>query len=430
MARTDPRPDLASTAVPVDVEPRRRPESQPVDTRGWSRLTSWIASPAVREPLLVFALTRVLFLLLTYFGVILFNSVLHGPHPSYLHRLLTAWNNPLSHGGWDTQWYLDIARRGYNWKRAAGTSPTAFFPLYPLLIRAVVIATHRSYLVAALVISNLSFLAALVYLWRLAAWEAGRAVAIRTILYVAVFPTALFFFAGYTESLFLLLTVASFYHLRRREWLLAGLFGALASATRVTGVLLLIPLAYEYGRSHNFSWRRVDWGVLGLVLVPFGLFAFMAYLSWTVGDALAFSHNQAAWQKISTPWLWAGFLETVRQIVVVQPPASFFQAHNLIDGTLGGLFLVWTFFAARRLPASYTLYSVAFWLITLSEPAMAGGYPVPLISLSRYILALFPIFLYMGMLGRHRAFHDTYLVLAGGMLALLTVQFIQGGWVI
>jgi hypothetical protein len=369
--------------------------------------------------------------LLTYFGVILFNSVLHGPHPSLLHKLLPAWENPYSHGGWDTQWYIDIAQRGYAWKKAVGTSPAAFFPLYPLLIRLGVIVTHRSYLLVALAISNLAFLAALAVLWRLTDWELNRRVAQRTILYIATFPTALFFFAGYTESLFLLLTVASFYYLRRRSWLLAGLLGALASATRVTGILLIVPFAYEYGCAYNFSWRRMlSPGLAGLALVPAGLLAFMLYLGRTVNDPLAFSHYQAAWQKIFTLRLWAGFLESFRQLLLVQPAASFYQAHNLIEIVLGGLFLLATIPIARQFPLSYTLYLVAFWLMALSSPAMAGGYPVPLISLSRYILSLFPVFMYCGMLGRRAAFHDGYLVLATGMLALLTIQFINGGWVI
>ncbi len=401
----------------------------------WRALRAWIASPPVREPLAVFVLSRGLFLLLTYFGVILFNSQLHGPHPSFLHQLLPAWNNaPLLLGNrrWDTEWYLGIAQQGYGWKRDAGTSPAAFFPLYPLLIRAGVALTHRSYIVVALVVSNLAFLAGLGYLWRLAERETDRTVAGRTALYIAVFPTALFFFAGYTESLFLLLSVASFFHMRRRQWLLAGLFGAFASAMRVTGVLLVLPLVYEYARDRNFSPRAIlsGTGLLGAALVPVGLLTFMVYLQQTVGDALAFTHSQVAWQKIFTPWLWAGLLESFRQIFVVQPWASFYQAHNVINLVLGGLFLALSYFAARQLPRAYGIYLAAFWLVTLASPAIAGGYPVPLISLSRYILTLFPVFLYMGMLGRRQAVHDAYLVLAVGMLALLTVQFVNGGWVI
>lgn len=389
-----------------------------------------LLAPGVREALTVWALSRALLLLLTYFGVILFNSSLHAAHPSFLHQLLPAWHNPLSHGGWDTQWYIDISQRGYAWRKAVGTTPAAFFPLYPLLIHTGVAVTRRSPLLVGLVISNLAFLAALIYLYRLSAWELNRAVAARTILYIAIFPTALFFFAGYTESLFLLLTVACFFHLRRGDWLIAGLFGALASATRVTGVLLVFPFAYEYAYSRNFSLRRLDWRALGALLIPSGLGAFMLYLWRVVGDPLAFTHDQAAWQKIFTLRLWAGTLESFRQILIVQPPASFFQAHNVINVGIGLLFLGWSVYAARRLPASYTLYLAAFWLVTLSSPAMAGGYPVPLISLSRYVLSLFPIFMYLGVLGRRRGFHDSYLVIATGMLALLTIQFLEGGWVV
>lgn len=389
------------------------------------RVRRFTRRPDVRVPVTVFVLSRVLFLGLTYFGVILFGSVLHGPHPSFIHGLLPAWNR------WDTVWYTDIAQRGYNWKKSVGTGPAAFFPLFPLLIHVGMLVTHRSALSVAMAVSNVCFLAALVYLYRLAAWETDRDVAARTILYIAVFPTALFFFAGYTESLFLLLTVASFYHLRRRDWLLAGVFGALAAATRVTGALLAFPLVYDYARSKNFSLREMlSPGLLGVILVPCGLLAFMAYLQTTLGDALAFDHYQAAWQKVFTLRLWAGFLESFRQILIIQPPASFFQAHNIINVTLGGLFLIWTFFAARRLPAAYTIYLVAFWLLTLTSPALAGGYPVPLISLSRYVLSLFPIFIYLGILGRNRSFHDGYVVLATGMLAVLTLQFVNGGWVV
>lgn len=409
--------------------PARSPKSEPASSSPGPRLIDRVSRfaerPDVRIPVAVFILSRALFLVLTYFGVILFGSVLHGPHPSFIHALLPAWNR------WDTVWYTDIAQQGYDWKKSVGTGPAAFFPLFPLLIHVGILVTHRSALSVAMAVSNLCFLGALCYLYRLAAWETDREVAARTILYVAVFPTALFFFAGYTESLFLLLTVASFYHLRRRDWLLAGVFGGLAAATRVTGILLVFPFVYDYARSKNFSAREMlSPGLAGVILVPCGLLAFMAYLQVTVGDALAFDHYQAAWQKIFTLRLWAGFLESFRQILIVQPQASFFQAHNIINVALGGAFLVWTFFAARRIPAAYTIYLVAFWLVTLTNPAMAGGYPVPLISLSRYVLSLFPIFMYLGMLGRDRAFHDGYLVLATGMLAVLTLQFVNGGWVV
>jgi Gpi18-like mannosyltransferase len=391
----------------------------------------FLATRATREPLAVWVLTRFLMLVLTYTGVVLFGSGLHDPqHPSFLHSLLPAWANAKNHG-WDTQWYTDIARRGYDWRKSVGTSPAAFFPLYPLLIRLGVVLTHRSYLGVALAISNACFLGALGFLWRLTQWEFNAEVAGRTVLYLAVFPTALFFFAGYSESLFLLLTVASLYYLRRRDWLLAGFLGALASATRVTGILLLVPFVYEYARYSNFSWRKLELkGLIGLALVPVGLLAFMLYLENTVGDAFAFAHYQAAWQKVFTLRLWAGTLESIRQILLVQPWASFFEVHNVINLGALVLFLGTTIVGSRRLPAAYTLYLAAFWLVTLSSPAIANGYPVPLISMSRYVVTLFPVFMVWGDWGRRGAMHDSYLVLATPLLAVFTVQFLNGGWII
>lgn len=402
--------------------------------RGRASVRSLLLDGANREPLRVFLLTRLLFLLLTYFGVILFQSglihtahpfavAMRMAHPSTTHALLPAWNQ------WDTRWYIDIANRGYTWKNAAGTSPAAFFPLYPMLIHALTAVTHRSGVAAALLISNAAFLSALLYLWRLVRWELNPAVASRTILCIAAFPTALFFFAGYTESLFLFLTVAAFYHMRRRDWLLAGIFAALASATRVTGVLLLVPLVYEYARDRNFSIRNLDWGAIGLLIAPLGLVAFMVYLGQTVGDPLAFSHAQTAWQKTFTLQIWSGFLNSFRQLIVL-PHASYMEAHNVIEVTLGGLALIGSVLAARRLPAAYGLYLLAFWLVTLTSPAIEGGYPVPLISLSRYVLSLFPFFIWLGVRTESRAMEETYLVLSVGMMALLTVQFLNGGWVI
>src|SRR5438128_1121634 len=80
-----------------------------------SAIRSALVSPALRQSGVVWLLTRLLFVLLTYLGVILFRNALHAPtHPSYLHDLLPSWNQ------WDVRWYTNIARRGYAWKKAAG----------------------------------------------------------------------------------------------------------------------------------------------------------------------------------------------------------------------------------------------------------------------------------------------------------------------
>ncbi|HZU13406.1 MAG TPA: mannosyltransferase family protein [Chloroflexota bacterium] len=369
-----------------------------------------------RIPVGIFLLSRALFLLITYVGtdgfrVHAFVLTQHGSQHLWRH--------------WDTGWYITIAEHGYAISGHTG-SPLAFFPLFPLLIRAIMGATGLTAFLSAIVASNAAFLVALLYLWRLVCEEFSAAAATRSVLYVTVFPTALFFFAGYTESLFLALSVAAFYHLRRGSWLPAGCAAALASGTRVTGAILLAPFLYEYLRTHDPPWRPHR-DLLGVLLVPAGLGAFMLYLAITAGDPLAFSHVQVHWHRVVTAQLWTGFAAGARLLVTL-PPASFYQAHDLIDVGLGGGFLVLTIYAARILPAAYTIYAAAFWPLVLSDPALAGAYPAPLVSLSRYILALFPIFMSLGVLGRHPRVHESYLLLATAGLVVLAIVFMTGGW--
>ncbi len=121
----------------------------------------------------------------------------------------------------------------------------AFFPLFPLLMRYVG-ELAGNHLIAGLLVSNASFFFGLLYLYKLLEHEYDRAVARRAIFYVSIFPTSVYFTAVYTESLFFMLTVASFYYMRSRQWWLAGLLGFFAALTRVEGVLLIVPFFIEW----------------------------------------------------------------------------------------------------------------------------------------------------------------------------------------
>jgi Gpi18-like mannosyltransferase len=139
----------------------------------------------------------------------------------------------------DATWYLQIAATGY--KPTDGSA--AFFPLYPMTIRAVSTALGGHPLGASLLISNGALLAAIILLYFLTASELSESEAKRTILYLMVFPAAFFYFAPYSESLFLLCIVASFWGARRKKWAVAGLAGMLAALTRSVGVFLVPALA-------------------------------------------------------------------------------------------------------------------------------------------------------------------------------------------
>ena len=159
----------------------------------------------------------------------------------------------------DAVWYLRLADEGWSTDDASA----AFFPLYPLTVRAVALIFPDSWpgdeLLAALLVSNLAFLGALLALFALTAEAFGDRVARRAIVVAAIFPTAFFFLAPYTESLFLLLSILAFREARHDRWGRVAVFGALAALTRSVGILLVPALMLEAiwaGRASGGGRRR------------------------------------------------------------------------------------------------------------------------------------------------------------------------------
>src|ERR687894_1125891 len=214
-------------------------------------------SEAFRAALRVTATTRVAVLLVAVFAALSFGPASGGlarenalkfDEPELTHALADPVLAPLAR--WDSVWYLRIADSGY------GDSPprAAFFPLYPLLVRAVATplgGSEGALLAAAFLVSLAAFVGALVLLHRLAELELGRRLARPVLLLLALFPAAVFFGAPYAESLFLLLAVGAFYAARTGHWAWAGACAGLASATRSAGLVLLVPLAFLWWRAQG-----------------------------------------------------------------------------------------------------------------------------------------------------------------------------------
>ena len=196
---------------------------------------------------------------------------------------------------WDAGWYLLIANHGYQPSLGAATAARgAFFPLYPLLVRALSTLLVAPVL-AGVAVSTLALALALYGLHRLTSLETGSRDAARLAVMVsALAPMAFFFSAVYSESLYLALSVGTFWFARKGRWALTGMLGALAAATRPTGVLLLVPalVLYVYGPRQDrppdaLAWRRyrIRRDVLWLALIPAGMGLFAAYLALAGGDA-------------------------------------------------------------------------------------------------------------------------------------------------
>ncbi len=389
-------------------------ELQPT-TRLARRRSDWLRrpSPALRQTILLFCVTRLLFVLVTYLGYVLFTAGIYSPTSVGVNNLLYSWAR------WDAVRYLNIALYGYNQSILA-----AFFPLYPLLIHVVGVpfGAAGAY-AAALVISNVAFFFALWALRVLAERECGPEAAARAAIYLAIFPTALFFFAPYNESLFLLLALGCFLALRRGWWWRAGVLGLLATLTRSAGLFLMAPFVVEYLSQHGWQWRRLRLDALAVGFAPLALVLYGGYCWLQLGDPLAFVHAQAHWGR-ALAWPWVGLWNQQAFLVEAQP-ASFFQAHNTIDlaATVGMIALV--ALSWRRLPLSYSLFATLLLVNFLLFPLAFND---PLTSNQRFALEVFPAFLTLGMVVRRPATHQALIILFSGLLVLFSLVFITGRW--
>jgi hypothetical protein len=315
----------------------------------------------------------------------------------------------------DALWYLKIAAQGY----APHDGSTVYFPLYPALIRLLGKALLDHYLVAALVVSNLAYVGALFCLYKLTKRQFGRASARRCTMYLAIFPTAFFFLAPYTESLFLLLTLAAFLCAYRERWWLAGILGFLSSLTRLQGVVLVAPLLYMYLRDREFRLSRLDPKLLGPMIIPLGALLYMAYQYLIVGAApLVDTYQTHLYAQFV--WPWDNVLATIQRIL--SPEGTFINVLNL---TVTGVFLGMTVLSFRNLPGEYGIYMAATMLVLMLRRTTLQ----PLVSMSRYVLMLFPAFMLWGRWGRNPRVQRLIVYPSVAMLLYLSGQFAMWGWV-
>jgi mannosyltransferase PIG-V len=400
-------------------------------------------SEAFRAAWRVAVSTRAAVLLVAVFAALSFGPAAGGlarenadkfDDPSLTHAFADPVLAPLAR--WDSVWYLRIADSGYG-----DSAPrAAFFPLYPLLVRAIATpfgASEGALLVAAYAISLSAFLAALLLLYRLVELELGRRLARPTLLLLAVFPAAVYFGAPYSESLFLLLAVGAFYAARSGHWAWAGACAALASATRSAGLLLLIPLAMLWWGSRPRRAREGAW----LLLAPLGIAAYAAWLGLVEGDALRFLDVQEAWSrelKVPLAGAWDGLVaavDGVRQLasgsrtpvyfdVAAGDPFRIAAINVMLFATLvfavAACIGVW-----RRLPRAYGAWVAVSLLLPLTFPVT----PQPLMSLPRFVAVLFPLFMWLAIVCDER--RSTDLVAAGFAigLGLFTAQYASWHWI-
>jgi mannosyltransferase PIG-V len=330
---------------------------------------------------------------------------------------------------WDSDFFLRIAEDGYD--RASA----AFHPLYPALVAILGRAFLGHYIVAGLVVSLLATLGSFVLLHRLAEEKLGAEGAWRTVLYLAVFPMTLFLQAVYSEALFLLLVLAAFALAERNRFAAAGLVAGLAILTRAAGLALLPALAL-------LAWRYRDRArALAGVALAVPVAAVYPLVLWQqVGDPWAFSDSQDRWHRYFSaagPFggTWDGLVAGWRgleqfvvghgtQVSGVSPMHA--AAENLQAAAFLIVFAILAVVAWRRFGAAYGLFAAVSLAIPLSYPSSRW----PLLSLPRFGLVIFPLFLALAALtaGRPRA-HNAVVACSALFLGVAIVQWALWQWV-
>jgi len=359
----------------------------------------------VREVLVDFLVTRIAIIVIAELAAVIIGQRAGSHVSESTHTMLAVW------GRWDAVHYLDVATKGY------GGIDMAFFPLYPLLIR-ILGAFTGNHLIAGLLISNASFFFGLLYLYKLLEHEFDRPVARRAIFYVSIFPSAVFFSAVYTESLFFFLTVASFYYMREHKWWHAGAIGFLAALTRSEGVLLAVPFAIEWWGTYRTRLRDGAASALAVVPIPAGLFVYMAYLWVLRGDPLYFSHVQIHWNRHFAP-PWVAFADAFSRLV--HTTAGQVAANESLEIGFTLLMIVVLIAGWRRLRPSYIAYMGLSILIPMSTSS--------LMSMPRFALVLFPMFAILARWGEKPWINNAIVAFSLPLLGLFTVLFADWYWV-
>ena len=334
---------------------------------------------------------------------------------------------------WDGAWYSEIATDGYG-KRAPAS--TAFFPLYPMLVGlGTSVGGGPAFWGVAVSLAATVF--ALFFVYRISEKLFDARAARAATLCLAFFPMAFFLNAVYSEALFLALTAGCFWAAGvRRDFLLAGMFGALAAATRNLGALLVVPLFLEWLR-----WRREvgGRGIFGLMLVPVGLVGYAGFLWARFGDPLvSFRQQGEHWNRepagprstLGDAWRAGGdgmgYVLDPATLFLGADPTPALEASNALNLGFFAFFLIVAAVGLFVLPPGLSVYSCVLVLL----PVLTPSPQFPLMSLPRFVLGAFPVFLVLGYaLSRFRWPLVAWLAVSGGLGVALTSLFVTWRWV-
>jgi Gpi18-like mannosyltransferase len=317
---------------------------------------------------------------------------------------------------WDAVHYLKIAQNGYT---ALGEDRflIVFFPFYPALVD-LFANVFRDHLLSAFVVSGLATITLGLVFRSLVKLDHSEKIAQWAVLFLFIFPTSYFLHIPYTESTFLALTIGSFLAARKKRWLIAGILGAFACMTRVNGLILIPALAFEIFAEYRET-RKIDKNWLFLLIIPVGFVSYLTLNYVVAGDPTMFMVYQREHWFRYFKFPWTGIMDCYDRMYAAKPTDA------QMTGYQEFLFVVIGFVATgvgwRWLRGSYCIWMAANWLLFVSTSFV--------LSVPRYTLTLFPLFILMAIAARrYWGLRVLFIVWSAFFLSLFITQFVRGWW--
>lgn len=301
-----------------------------------------------------------------------------------------------------------------------------YFPLFPSLINLLsrlfgdTAAFGPVQFFSGLVLSNVASFLAMIFLYKLIILDYPRKIARWVIVLLLAVPTSFFFAAVYSEGLFLLLLVLSFYFARHKKWLSAGFCGALLAVTRPVGILILPALLVEcLIQKKNISFRKA----ISLLIIPIGLLSYILFNQFQWGSAFYFLQNQgelANGRSVAGLILFPQTIARYFKIFISVPISQYewwiaFLELGAFTGTTYLLYKAWKL----KIRLSYFVFAVLAFFVPASTGTFTG--------LPRYIIVLFPIYLVLAHLPEKVKY--IYLIFSSALLFLLLMFFARGYYI-
>jgi Gpi18-like mannosyltransferase len=359
----------------------------------------------------------------------------------------------------DTPHYLKIAKHWYA-SSGADAKYIVFYPLYPICITMVNFLVSNlamggliisklfglssgnpfygtlqslstdSYFISGVIISNICLIIACYFLYRLANLDYEETKARRAVIFLLLYPFSVFLIGIFTESLFIMLSVMVLYYMRRQKWMIAGLLGFLASMTRTQGIILMIPVLYEYALVNEWFtgfrftpakifgvFKKLKPNLLFILIMPLGFGVYLLINKLIQGDWFAFYKHitvEPWWQgqdwignnlyqhyDMSQQYYSLGLLIYKVQIV------EFFIFCGLV------VYGLW-----KRVRTSYIVYMLVYLMVTYTSSWMISG--------PRYMMSDIPLYIVLAAASGKRNVQAAILIILGLLCVFYTIMFFQG----